>query len=147
VVAAALLGLAVSYASGGTIGGMLGLPLAPERHLEAAVHDAFAAAGPEDVVVLHEVTDLRWDAVGVFGPYTPHETVVATTGVRLSQGASANLHYDERCLLVFRHEDRLAGWTVVSRDVADCAGEASGQVYTADEARFRGDALRPASGR
>jgi hypothetical protein len=129
---------------GETPGGLLGLPVAPERSLEAAIHDRFAGAGAGDIVVLSDVTDIEWDEVGVFGPYYPHDAVVEVMGVRVPRGATSNLHYDERCLLVFRRGDRVAAWTVVSRDVADCTGEASGQLYTPDHARFSGDRLYPA---
>jgi hypothetical protein len=41
---------------GETPGGLLGLPVAPERSLEAAIHDRFAGAGAGDIVVLSDVT-------------------------------------------------------------------------------------------
>jgi hypothetical protein len=142
-----LLAVIAVYASGETLGGMAGLPAAPERGLEAAVHNRFADAGAEDVVVLADVITFEWDTVGVFGPYYSHEEVAERMAVRVPQGATNNLLYDERCLLVFRDEGRMAAWTVVSRDVAECAAEASGQLYARDEARFRGDHLSPATTR
>jgi hypothetical protein len=72
--------------SGESLGGLAGLPVAPERQLEDAVPDRFAAAGPGDLVVLTEVTAFEWDVVGVFGPYFPHEDVVERMEVRVPQG-------------------------------------------------------------
>jgi hypothetical protein len=131
----------------GAIGGYAGLPVAPEPDLEAAVHELFVDADASEGVVLADATDFDWEVVGVFGPYTPHDTIVEDMGVRVPKGASNNLLYDERCLLVFRRGDRIAAWTVVARDVAECADDASRRLYSAERARFGGDRLAPYEGR
>jgi hypothetical protein len=116
---------------------------APEPTLERDVRALFERAEPGEGVVLAEATPFAWDRVGVFGPYTPPETVRDAMGVRVPRGATNALGATEGfCLLVFAAGNRRAGWTLVERDVADCI-ESSGQVLPRERARFRGDALVP----
>lgn len=126
------------------LAGLLGLPLAPDRSLEAEVGRAFGDSQPDEVVDLAELVDGPWDRVGVFGPYLPHERVRDAISVDVSTGVTNNLTYDDRCLLVFAGDGRVVAWTTVSRGLVDCTGALSGQVYARDQALFAGDRLGPA---
>ncbi len=144
LVALMLLAVAVVVIFRDQLAGAAGLAFRPDPQLEAAVEQAFEDAEGDDVVVLADVTDFEWDAVGVFHPYYPHESIVDQMGVPVPRGATNNLqNFESYCLLVFRDGDRVAGWTTVQRGVAECwPGEADG-VYSPDEARFAADALTP----
>ena len=113
-----------------------------DRQLESAVGGAFADAHHDDVIVLGDVTDFEWDAVGVFSPYYPHDDIVDEMGVDVPAAVTNHLQYESHCLLVFREDARMVAWTIVSRRVASCDFEATGP-FTPAEARFRGDALVP----
>lgn len=139
-----LVAAAVVFIFRDQLAGAAGLAFRPDPQLEAAVERAFEDAEGDDVVVLADVTDFAWDAVGVFHPYYPHESIVEQMGVSVPRGATNNLqNFEGYCLLVFREGDHVAGWTTVNRGVAECwPGESDG-VYSPDEARFAADALSP----
>jgi hypothetical protein len=118
----------------------------PDRDLQAAVEQAFEQAEGDAVVVLADVTQFGWDAVGVFHPYYPHDGIVGQIGVPVPRGATNNLqNFEGSCLLVFRDGDRMAGWTTMQRGVAECWPGEADSVYSPHEARFAADALRPVS--
>lgn len=123
--------------------GILGGGAAPDERLEQDVRDLFADAGPGDRVALSDATGFAWDAVGVFGPYHPHEAIVDEMDVDVPKSVTNWTVYDTHCLLVFRTGDRMTAWTLVERTVAECSGELSGRVHS-DDVRFEGDAFAPA---
>ena len=125
------------------VGGASGLPVRPDPELQTAIEVTFEEAEGDDVVVLSEVTDFDWDAVGVFHPYYSHDGVVDEMGVRVPRGVTNNTQLESYCLLVFRGGDRMVGWTLVSRNVAECSTDGGTGVHSADEARFGADTFRP----
>ena len=126
-------------------GGATGLPLRAEADLKAAIESAFERAEGDDVVVLADVTDFAWDAVGVFHDYYPRERVLEEMGIRVPRGVTNNTVLEGNCLLVFRRGNRMVEWTSVSAYVAECwPHDRSGSgVYTPHEARFGADSFEP----
>jgi hypothetical protein len=126
-------------------GGASGLPVRPDPELQTAIETTFDEAEGDDVVVLSDVTDFDWDAVGVFHPYYSHDEVVDEMGVRVPRGVTNITQLESYCLLVFGAEDRMVAWTSVSRNVAECSADGGTGVHPADEARFGADTFRPAA--
>lgn len=116
----------------------------PDEALEQEVHALFAQAEPGEVVVLADATDFEWDAVGVFGPYHPREGILEKIEVDVPVSVTNWTDFEGSCLLVFRAGDRMAAWTLVERDVADCSGRSNGRVFNRDQARFRAGSFSPA---
>lgn len=142
----ALVAAVVLLLFGEELAGWAGLALRGDPERQAAIEAAFEEAEGDDVVVLADVTDFTWDAVGVFHPYFPHDAVVEEMGVRVPQAATNNTQLDDRCLLVFRGDDRMVGWTTVNRTVAECLPDEGTGVHSPDEARFVADSFgSPAS--
>jgi hypothetical protein len=127
------------------VGGVSELPVRPDPELQTVIEARFEEAEGDDVVVLADVTDFDWDAVGVFHPYYSHDGVVDEMGVRVPRGVTNNTQLESYCLLVFRGGDRMVAWTSVSRNVAECSVDGGTGVHSAAEARFGAGTFRPAA--
>ena len=118
----------------------------PDRALQVHFNFLFDAAGPGEVVDLDSATTFEWDAVGVFGPYYPRKDIIADMGIDVPTSVTNWTDFEGNCLLVFRGGNEMVAWTLVERSVAECDGKLSGRVHPRADARFRGDAFRPAGG-
>jgi hypothetical protein len=116
-----------------------------DRGLQTAVESAFEQAEGDAVVVLEDVTEFEWDAVGVFHPYYPPDAIAEEMGVPIPRAVTNQVQsQDTYCLLVFRRGDAMVGWTVLHRDVATCWPEDAGPgPYPPSEARFAADSFTP----
>lgn len=140
-----VLAVVVLLLFGEQFAGWAGLPLRPDPELQDAIESAFERAEGDDMVVFADVTDFEWDAVGVFHPYFTHDGVVEEMGVHVPHVVTNNTQLEGHCLLVFRRDDRMVGWTTVRRNVAECRPDEGTGVHSRDEARFVADSFEPAA--
>lgn len=93
--------------------------------------------GPGARLVLAEHTRFAWDAVCIFGPYTPDEKIDGLTGV---QGAAEQAHdirsNDGINVLMFVSEHRIAASIAHGRNRGDFGPEVVGKCYRREEANF-----------
>lgn len=105
-----------------------------DQELEAALVELIHETAPGGSVRVSEATDFDWDAVGILGPFHSRDEVSTAMGVRVSRGVTNWLQYEESCLLVFRHDDHIVAWAVLSRHLVACEGAV---VASPAEARLR----------